>query len=187
MNYTARTVAGPTDTQIKQIRAALDEFNNKGNHLTQEDIVELIKTHTGQDPEKTDYIPNETLAQLENIQSDKFDLSKLIQLCKELNIAWKTNSHYLTIFAVRAIVDHVPPIFGFNTFKEVCNNFGPPTKYKSFKSVTSRLKDVGKEVGNIAIHDPIKKTVPVISSQEVDFRIELITLLNWTIDRLANP
>lgn len=62
------------------------------------------------------YVSRERIRELQNVESDRADLAKLVQLCKELNICYQSNSFYSTIMLVRSIIDHVPPIFGFLSF-----------------------------------------------------------------------
>jgi len=57
-------------------------------------------------------------------KNEKFDLTKLIELCKELNECYDNESFLAVAMLVRAILDHIPPIFGYDSFAEIASNYG---------------------------------------------------------------
>src|SRR3989344_1996017 len=75
------------------------------------------------------------IKELKTIKSDYFDISKLIRFCEELNSAFSLENFLSTAMLVRAIADHIPPIFGKTSFTEVANNHGS----KSFKDSIKNL------------------------------------------------
>jgi hypothetical protein len=74
------------------------------------------------------------LQELRDVRCD-FDLTRLIRLCEELNITWREGAYFATGMLVRAVLDHVPPMFGRGSFDEVANNVSA----KSFKAVALKL------------------------------------------------
>jgi len=60
---------------------------------------------------------------IKTLSGKMFDLAKLIRLCEELNICCQADCHFAMIMLTRSILDHVPPIFGRNSFSEVANNY----------------------------------------------------------------
>jgi len=66
-------------------------------------------------------------------KSGKFDFSRLLQMLLELNYAYSLGNCISVILLIRAVLDHVPPIFNRNSFVEVANNYGS----KSFKDSMS--------------------------------------------------
>jgi hypothetical protein len=63
------------------------------------------------------------LDELRALKSPEFDFRKLVRLCEELNIAFQEECYFNTTMGTRALLDHVPPVFGFKTFSEVANNY----------------------------------------------------------------
>jgi hypothetical protein len=59
---------------------------------------------------------------LQDASHPDFDLSKLVLLCQEMNLAFATKSYLSMAMLTRAIIDHVPPIFGMKSFSEVANH-----------------------------------------------------------------
>lgn len=68
-------------------------------------------------------IAESRLDELRALKSSQFDFRKLIRLCEELNINSREECHFATAALTRALVDHVPPLFGKNNFSEVANNY----------------------------------------------------------------
>jgi hypothetical protein len=69
------------------------------------------------------YVDQTRISQLKNLSSQKLDLTKLIELCEELNRCDSQECFLAVATLVRAIIDHVPPIFGCKSFGEVANSY----------------------------------------------------------------
>jgi len=65
---------------------------------------------------KQPYISLSIIKGLETCKSKKYDLQKLVQICKEINYASSNNSYISIGVLIRAIIDHIPPIFSKNHF-----------------------------------------------------------------------
>ena len=73
--------------------------------------------------EDHDFINQERILKLKSLDSQKFDFSRLVTICDEINNCAK-NKNYLALgMLIRALIDHVPPIFGERTFKELASNY----------------------------------------------------------------
>lgn len=57
--------------------------------------------------------------------------SKLIRICDELNSCLEHSNYFAITSLVRMILDHIPPILGYSSFKEVAN-IDPVNKYSNF-------------------------------------------------------
>jgi len=120
-----------------------------------------------------DFVHENRFEELRNLNNTDFDLSKLIRLCEELNSAFQ-NGNYLSIaMLVRAILDHVPPIFGYKTFIEVANNYGG----KSLKKSLQNLQNSSSNIADAYLHEPIRKKESLPNEIQVDFRSDLDVLL----------
>ncbi|WP_413709838.1 hypothetical protein [Rhizobium sp. Rhizsp82] len=109
---------------------------------------------------------------LRGIQSDKFDLSKLIRLCEELNLAFATESYLAMAMLTRAIVDHVPPIFGFQKFAEVASNYGGQT----LKRELTNLNTTSRNIADLHLHSQIrrKEVLPTIAQVDASNSLDLL-------------
>jgi hypothetical protein len=53
----------------------------------------------------------------------QFDVTKLLALVNELNDNYASMHAYASHALLRAVLDHVPPAFGYANFREVANNY----------------------------------------------------------------
>lgn len=89
----------------------------------------------------------------------KWDCTKLLGLINELNYNYALGHGYAVLALLRAIVDHVPPIFGENTFRAVANNY---SWGKTDKQHMKKLLDY-TPLGDDALHRQISSDVDVLS------------------------
>jgi hypothetical protein len=82
---------------------------------------------------------------------------------------------------VRAVTDHVPPIFGAPTFAEVANNIGG----KSIKASLHRLETSSRHIADSVLHQQIRKREVVPNRTQVNFSNDLDVLLGEIIRRLT--
>ena len=79
----------------------------------------------------------------------------------------------------RAIIDHVPPIFGCKSFAEVTNNYGGT---KSFKEAMANLETSSRKIADHYLHGQIRKSESLPNVTQIDFSNN-IDLLLGEIDR----
>ncbi len=120
------------------------------------------------------YVDLDRLSELYYIDNKSFDLSKLIQLCCELNKSYENECYYSCIFLLRTIIDHVPPIFGFKSFKSVVNNYRGS---QSFKRSMNKLENSSRDIADDHLHTQIRTTEVLPSKTQVDFKNNLDVLL----------
>lgn len=124
------------------------------------------------------YINQSRITSLENLRSDKFDFSRLIQICKEINYCANNENYFALGALVRILLDHIPPIFGMNTFKEVVSN------YKAGKSLKGSLKNLENSSRNISdglLHQVIRKKESVPTLNQVNFSPDIDVLIGEII------
>ena len=121
------------------------------------------------------YVGLERIQELQAIKSNKFDLSKLVELCEELNKTYSIKCYLAVAMLVRAIVDHVPPIFGCKKFAEVANNYsGGSTSFKQALGILgTSLRRVAD--GPLLTRISGKETLP--NQTQVKFSNDLDVLL----------
>lgn len=120
------------------------------------------------------YVSESRIVQIASLNSADFDFTRLVNILHELNVAARSNSYLSVAFLVRAIIDHIPPIFGFRTFVEVVNN------YKATISLKRHMDHLQKSLRNVAdayLHETIRPKEELPHFSQVDFRAALDHLL----------
>jgi hypothetical protein len=126
------------------------------------------------------YVDPSRIAALQSLQGGKWDLTRLIELCREINVAAANRCHLSTAMLLRTILNHVPPTLGFSTFAEIANNYGGP-KNKSFKGTMEKLQGSLRNIADLHLHSPIRAIEDLPTSVQVDFSAELDVLLGEII------
>src|SRR3989338_190343 len=111
------------------------------------------------------FVNQSRIRELKTIKNDDFDITKLIRFCEELNSAFSLENFLSTAMLVRAIADHIPPIFGKTSFTEVANNHGS----KSFKESMKNLDNSSRKISDAHLHTQIRKKEVLPNSNQVDF------------------
>lgn len=113
------------------------------------------------------------ISELKSSTTTLFDLKKLIRMLEEINYNY-SNCNYLSVAMIgRAIIDHIPPIFGFQTFNEVANNYGN----KSFKKNMAHLNLSMRSIADSYLHVTIRQKEMLPNINQIDFSRELDFLL----------
>jgi hypothetical protein len=123
---------------------------------------------------KSVYVEPSRILDLQRAKSAAWDLSRLAQLCVELNSANSNANHMTVAILVRAIVDHLPPVFGCTTFAEVANNYAGT---KSFKASMQNLDRSLRNIADAHLHTHIRRNEVLPNATQVDFKSDLDVLL----------
>jgi hypothetical protein len=123
-----------------------------------------------------DYISLDRIEKLLSLSSE-YDYSKLCKLLLELNDNYRNENYYSCGMVLRAVIDHVPPVFDKKNFVEVANNYGT----KSFKESTRRLDESLRKISDSLLHTQIRKKEELIVEQQVRFIPEIDVLLEEII------
>lgn len=120
-------------------------------------------------------VSEKRLAELRVLKPPGFDLQKLIRLCEELNFSFDQGCYLATVMLTRAVLDHVPPIFGMENFREVASNYGGGGT--SFKATMEHLERTARKIADGYLHGPIRASETLPTDQQVNFGPELDTLI----------
>ena len=123
--------------------------------------------------EEVTYVDTGRIDELRNLTTQDFDLAKLIRLCEELNICYNHECYLAVAMLTRAIVDHIPPVFGASTFSQVVNN----CKGKSFKDSMKNLNNSLRAIADSHLHVHIRKKEVLPNRTQVSFSADLDVLL----------
>lgn len=121
-----------------------------------------------------DYVDPTRINQLNAIRSEKYDLTRLVELCRELNACYANESYLAVAMLTRALLDHVPPIFDATTFSEVANNYKGS---RSFKDSMLHLDNSCRKIADAHLHIPIRRKEVLPSKTQVNFANDIDLLL----------
>jgi hypothetical protein len=85
----------------------------------------------------------------------------------KLNDNYNRNNWYTCAILVRAIIDHVPPIFGFNSFPSLVNQIKIS---RSIKESLENLENSLRKKADTYLHKHIQKTEPTINETQILFK-----------------
>jgi hypothetical protein len=114
--------------------------------------------------------------------NSRFDTTRLVRMCEELNTCYDAGCYFAVATLTRAIIDHVPPIFGASTFTDVANHHGG----RSFKSLMNRLDAVARKVADSHLHQQIRGQEVLPTATQVNFSPELDVLLGEIVRALGD-
>jgi len=137
----------------------------------------IAKKKTSTKSGSWNYINKTRLLELKRLCSDTFDFSKSVKLCEELNLAFSNSSYLSVTMLTRAILDHIPRVFGFENFTQVANNYGQ----KSFKDSMSNLNNSSRKIADAHLHAPIRRRESLPNLTQIDFSNDLDILLSEII------
>ncbi len=122
----------------------------------------------------TYFVDPTRITELSALSPVNFDLSRLAEMCKELNTCFSQRCYYATAMLTRSILDHIPPIFGKKSFGEVANNYGGT---KSFKASMSHLDISSRSIADASLHTQIRNSETLLNETQVNFSNDLDVLL----------
>ena len=123
------------------------------------------------------FINPKRIEELKQLSNEKFDFKRLIQLCIEINDNYSRNNYLSVAMLGRSIINHIPPLFGFETFNEVANNYGS----KSFKGIMNHLNITMRGMADSFLHDTIRKKENIPNETQVNFSQDIDVLLSEII------
>lgn len=123
------------------------------------------------------FISQSRIKEIMSVKSNRFDFLKLLHLFKEINFNYMYGNYYAVALLSRALIDHVPPIFGCANFNEVTNNYKSENNSQSFKKAMSHLHNSLRNIGDSSIHSQIRKSEVAPNEIQLDFKNDLDVLL----------
>ena len=120
------------------------------------------------------YVDPDRIADLEAITTSRFDLARLIQLCRELDSCFASGSYLAVAMLARALIDHVPPIFGATTFSEV---HSVSKGSRSFGESMAHLDRSCRKIADSYLHVQIRSKEALPTRTQVNFSNDIDVLL----------
>ncbi len=129
--------------------------------------------HT-EDPNTEEYVSLTRITEISHLPSTKWDFQRLLKMCQELNTCYKHHCYLAVPSLVRAVTDHVPPIFGETAFSGVANNYKGA---RSFKEAMAKFETSLRPIADSYLHQQIRQKEALPNKTQVDFRAALDSLL----------
>jgi hypothetical protein len=128
-----------------------------------------------QNTEIPSYIPDEISKNLtESAKNRGYDISKLKTILSELNDATKRDKAQSSHALIRTLLDHITPLFGYESFSQVANNYGwSSTDKKRIKELQTLFRFDADD----SLHSPI-------SSRNTAVDMHSIGLIRRTIIKI---
>jgi hypothetical protein len=127
------------------------------------------------------YVRAELLDALESKRSQStWNLDKLISLLRELDDNFGRRNPYACHALLRAVLDHIPPVFGRRKFAEVVANEPWGQTDKKYIQLLERFKGQGHDV----LHRQIGTAADLIEMDDLPPRPWLNTLLQAVVNKL---
>jgi hypothetical protein len=103
-------------------------------------------------------------------------------MCEELNECFARQNYLACALLIRAAMNHIPPVFGFRTFKEVVANRG-----RSVKSALELLDDDARIVADLHNHATMRSREPLPTLSQIGpFQASFEILLHEIIATAVN-
>ena len=164
-------IKGPSLTNVIDV---LNQFIGQARSMNPHDEI-VLNANSKIIHESHSYIDQTRMKELEGISNNSFDLTKLLQLLKEININFSENCYFAVITLTRALLDHVAPIFECKAFAEVANNYAGT---KSVKESMQHLEHSCRKIANQHLHCQIRKKEVLPNKTQVNFSNDIDTLLS---------
>jgi hypothetical protein len=131
-------------------------------------------------PNSPDFISLSRIENLRKINVTEYDLLRLIRICEEINSNYCSMNYLATGALLRILLDHIPPLLGFKTFKEVASNYPA----KSLKGTFQHLENGCRNISDGILHQTIRRKESLPTKQQVNYSSDIDVLLGEIIRKL---
>jgi hypothetical protein len=138
----------------------------------------------GPPPEREPYVPAAIVADIQEAAAQStYECTKLLSLIEELNDSYGSGGTYSAHAMLRAILDHVPPLLGYETFAGVVNNYA---WNRTDKLYMKRLADFRSQADDV-LHRQISKKADLLAIDDMPQRIAVSRLLQECAEKFTTP
>jgi len=171
---------------ISQLHISISDTAND----VEKGVIKLKKIDAAVDNKKSQtadgerlFVSHSRIAELLSINSNKYDMTKLVWFCDQINRCYRSGAFAGILFIGRAIIDHIPPIFGYRAFDQVVSNY--PFE-RSVKRSLERLQNDLRDIADRHLHCHITSSEVIPGQQQSDFMGPLDVLLGEIVRIFKN-
>jgi hypothetical protein len=146
--------------------------------LEAEEVESTPEASSVPSPVPPPFIHPDRITSLKQLPPGRFDLARLVLLCEEIDKCYRAECWLAVAALTRALLDHVPPLFGMTSFTQVANNYAGA---KSFRDQMRFLDDSARKVGDDHLHTQIRAKEELPTPSQVNFGPALDVLLGEII------
>ncbi|TNC23726.1 hypothetical protein [Amycolatopsis alkalitolerans] len=129
-------------------------------------------------PVRNSYVDQALIDKLEAAQAGtKWNLKKLLQLLRELNENYASENVYACHALLRAILDHVPPIFGQPNFGSVASQYRPRSSDKKYSENLEKFRLQADD----AMHRQVREREDILQFDDLPLRAWVNRLVDEVI------
>jgi hypothetical protein len=167
-----------TDTVNREIVShVVEEMEKKLIELQDTTSEAVVQADEPPEIGRVAYVSPQRISELNALVSDEFDLARLVRLLEELNLCYGNSCFMSCAMLVRAITDHIPPIFAKSSFREVASSHGG----RSFKESMEYLDRGLRKIADSQLHSQIRHRESLPTAQQIHFSPMLDVLLGEII------
>lgn len=166
----------------KAFESIYDVYNAKAEiDVVLPDILSVALDPCAEESAPTEYFVSAALvARLESISCGSFHTVKLAGYCRELNSSYYHGNVVACLLLIRAIMNHIPPVFGHSTFEQVAANVP-----RSQKETFTHLQSGVRKLADMYTHTPIRRREAYPTRTQVDpYKAQVEVLLQEVLCRL---
>jgi hypothetical protein len=149
--------------------------------------LDAIATDVAHDVENVTEMPGgphlispDLIKALREVKPNAFDASRLAEYCREINSGFAHGNLISCLLLMRAVLNHVPPIFGHTDFSQVVANVG-----RSLKDNFEHLDEGLRKIGDLYTHQHMRKKDHLPTPGQVEkFGPQFELLLQEVLTRL---
>lgn len=123
--------------------------------------IELKKENHG------NFFDENLLMQLSSKTNPNFDFSKLIKFCYETNANYSQGNFLSALILLRAILNHIPPIFGSTAFQNLVTTYNINRRIGK-NEIFDNLQNGMRKFGDFHNHDVIKRVEVLPSKNQIE-------------------
>jgi hypothetical protein len=128
------------------------------------------------------FLHTEVLLRLKAVQGARLDPRKLVKMCEELNDAYARGNYISSALLLRAIINHVPSVFGASIFSEVVSQSG-----RSIKAILARLNDDARPIADLHTHILMRQTEHLPTKNQLEsYKASFEVLIQEVLASLSN-
>jgi hypothetical protein len=137
----------------------------------------------GSDATALVFVDEARLTDLRQLSPANFDLRKLIGICNELNVCYRSQCYFAVAALTRTLLDHVPPVFALDTFAQVANHYSGGGR--SFSGSMKHLETSARHIADGHLHGRIRKKESLPTRTQVNFSSDIDVLLGEVVRVLS--
>ncbi|MBL8264175.1 MAG: hypothetical protein KF800_00190 [Lysobacter sp.] len=128
------------------------------------------------------FISENRIDALRQLQGTHLDPRKLIRLLEEINLAFENECYMATAALTRAVMDHIPPVFGSASFVQFA-----ASSPKSIKQAMENLQESLRKIADAHLHSPMQAREVIPERQQVvGFQGAVDVLVGEVIRKLSS-